>query len=113
MPGAHRVGGDITVPVPPHHRTYSAYPAVSVDVPTVGTAHGQGSCWLQRRRRLRLLVPNRSDAVLSVLAGACAPRLVESPLLLLRVHRVVADCSLHQRIQPFMTGPPRHYYGLC
>ena len=36
----NRVGGGITSPVLPHHRTYSAYPEVSIDVATAGTARG-------------------------------------------------------------------------
>src|SRR5262245_28357096 len=35
--GKDRVGGGLTTPVLPHHRTYSAYPAVSVNVGTAST----------------------------------------------------------------------------
>ena len=37
IPEHNRVGGGVTAPVLPHHRTYSSYPAVSVNVVTANT----------------------------------------------------------------------------
>jgi hypothetical protein len=36
-PPTNRVGGSVSAPVLPHHRTYSSYPAVSVNVVTANT----------------------------------------------------------------------------
>ena len=72
-------------------------------------ALGQGSCWSGRRERLLLLVRGRSGSARAALAVARTLRglleeksLVKSTLLPLYVHRDRSDCSLHQRIRPFV-----------
>ena len=84
-------------------------------IPVVELAHllhqsfGQGSCWVQRRGCLLLLKRPRSGAAFAGIAVAqtLLPLRKEKPLvrpalLPLRTHRVVSDCSLARKIQPFL-----------
>ena len=65
----NRVGGGLTAPVLPHHRTDSAYPAVSSTDSTDATTR-QGSFLFRRRGPLLLLVRPSSGSAFTRDAGA-------------------------------------------
>ena len=68
LPG-NRVGGGREAPVLPHHRTYSAYPAVSSTVSTGATTR-QGSFPFRHRGRWLLLAHPSSGSAFTRDAGA-------------------------------------------
>ena len=65
----NRVGGGLAAPVLPHHRTYSAYPAVSSTVSTGATTR-QGSFPFRHRGRWLLLAHPSSGSAFTRDAGA-------------------------------------------
>ena len=96
----NRVGGGLAAPVLPHHRTYSAYPAVSSTVST-GTTTRQGSFPFRHRGRWLLLAHPSSGSAFTRDAGAHGllppfkkGELLGRALLPLYAHRVLLTGSL-------------------
>ena len=99
LPG-NRVGGGREAPVLPHHRTYSAYPAVSSTVSTGATTR-QGSFPFRHRGRWLLLAHPSSGSAFTRDAGAHGllppfkkGELLGRALLPLYAHRVLLTGSL-------------------
>ena len=80
----NRVGGGLAAPVLPHHRTYSAYPAVSSTVSTGATTR-QGSFPFRHRGRWLLLAHPSSGSAFTRDAGAQSPSSIQEG-------RVVRPC---------------------
>ena len=96
----NRVGGGLAAPVLPHHRTYSAYPAVSSTVSTGATTR-QGSFPFRHRGRWLLLAHPSSGSAFTRDAGAHGllppfkkGELLGRALLPLYAHRVLLTGSL-------------------
>ena len=97
---SNRVGGGLAAPVLPHHRTYSAYPAVSSTVSTGATTR-QGSFPFRHRGRWLLLAHPSSGSAFTRDAGAHGllppfkkGELLGRALLPLYAHRVLLTGSL-------------------
>ena len=81
----NQVGGGLAAPVLPHHRTYSAYPAVSSTVSTGATTR-QGSFPFRHRGRWLLLAhPSSGSAIHQGRRGARSPSSIQEG-------RVVRPC---------------------